>query len=329
MATDRGAEPGIVALRNYAFRTDDLDHAVEFLTANFANHSRVPRGRGPLGFHVLAAASGRIVSGSSSCSLLSAVRAATRAYVVHLPMHHGAEYHVGRRVLRSARDVAVLISPGHDYTVETPPGQTLAFMLDPALLERAIDACQVRRPASWTIRSMQLCLSEANVDVLGSLVRQHGAEVARVQVARRADDLWALEDRMAAWLARQVIVADGLVPLSASNRQVVQRVDDWIRLHLAQPINLDQLRAAAGVSARTLQEACLAHWGQTPLELVASRRLEAARSMLVAGNVPTVTEAAVRSGFSHLGRFSITYRRAYGESPSDTLARAAVPIAGR
>jgi AraC-like DNA-binding protein len=58
------------------------------------------------------------------------------------------------------------------------------------------------------------------------------------------------------------------------------------------------------------------------MELVASRRLEAARSMLAAGAASTVTDAAVRCGFSHLGRFSITYRRAFGESPSDTLARA-------
>jgi len=32
---------------------------------------------------------------------------------------------------------------------------------------------------------------------------------------------------------------------------------------------------------------------------------------------------AVLSGFSHLGRLSNAYKQAFGESPSDTLARAA------
>jgi AraC-like DNA-binding protein len=88
-------------------------------------------------------------------------------------------------------------------------------------------------------------------------------------------------------------------------------------------MSLDELRVVAGVSARTLQEACLARWGQTPIELVASRRLEIARSLLASGRATAVTAAALHSGFSHLGRFSLLYKRSFGESPSDTLARTA------
>jgi AraC-like DNA-binding protein len=322
MATDREAEPDVVALRNYVFRTDDLDHAVEFVTRNFGDHSRVPHGRGPLGLRILAATSGRSASGLASCAMPSVVRATPRAIIVHLPLHGGAEYCVGRRTFRSAQDVAMLLSPGHDYTLLTPGGDTLAFLMEPSLLEREIDALGVRRPGNWAVKSMQLPLTPANVVRLRDLVQRHGTAIAEAQRTRRADALWSVEDQMAAWLAQQVVAAEGHVPLSASSRQIVQRVDSWIRQHLTQPITLDQLRAAAGVSARTLQEACLAHWGRTPLELVAARRLEAVRSLLAAGVIPTVTEAAVRSGFSHLGRFSIAYRRAFGESPSDTLARA-------
>jgi transcriptional regulator GlxA family with amidase domain len=113
------------------------------------------------------------------------------------------------------------------------------------------------------------------------------------------------------------------VELSLSSREVVERVDAWIRAHAAQPMSLDELRTVAGVSARTLQEACLARWGQTPIELVAARRLEIARSLLSSGRETTVTAAALHSGFSHFGRFSVVYKRAFGESPSETLARTA------
>jgi transcriptional regulator GlxA family with amidase domain len=198
----------------------------------------------------------------------------------------------------------------------------LALLLEPSLLEREIDALRVRRPGRWALKSMHLPLTPANVTALQDLVKRHGAAVAQAQVTHRADAMCSIEDEMAAWLAQQVIAGEGHLPLSVSNREIVQRVDRWIRQHLSQPITLDQLCAVARVSARTLQEGCLAHWGRTPLELVVARRLEAVRSLLGAGASGTVTEAAVRCGFSHLGRFSVEYRRAFGESPSDTLARA-------
>jgi AraC-like DNA-binding protein len=34
-----------------------------------------------------------------------------------------------------------------------------------------------------------------------------------------------------------------------------------------------------------------------------------------------VSDAALDSGFVHLGRFAVAYRRRYGESPSETLRR--------
>lgn len=322
MATDRGPASEAVALRNHVFRTDDLDHAVEFVTRNFADHSRVVRGRGPLGYRVLAAISGDCASGLSSCALPTVVRAATRAVVVHLPLDHGAEYRIGRKRIYSGRNVAVMMSPGHDYTVVTPPGESLALLLDPLLLEREIDALRVRRPRAWTLKSMRLSLSPENVGMLRALAKRHSTAVGQAQLTRRVDELEAVRNQIAAYLAKRVVDADGLVPISASNRQVAERVDGWIRQHLSHPITLDHLQAAARVSARSLQEACRTHWGRTPMELVAARRLEAARTTLATGGVSTVTDAALRCGFSHLGRFSIAYGRAFGESPSDTLARA-------
>jgi transcriptional regulator GlxA family with amidase domain len=35
----------------------------------------------------------------------------------------------------------------------------------------------------------------------------------------------------------------------------------------------------------------------------------------------SVTDIAMTWGFSHMGRFSVEYRKRFGESPSDTLKR--------
>jgi AraC-like DNA-binding protein len=307
--------------RTYAYRTDDLDDAVEFVERHFAPHSRVPRARGPLGYDVRISVAERSACGASSFAIPSTLRGATRGVTVHLPIQHESEYRIGRHSLRSAPNVAVLLSPGHDYSVDVAPGTIMAFVLEPSLLQREIDLLNVRRPGTWSLRSQQLPLSSPDVAALRDLIRQHGKAAARTGSARRIDDLRDVEDRFASWLARRIVAASGLVELSPSSRQVVERVDAWIRAHVAQPTSLEQLRAVAGVSARTLQEACLARWGQTPIELVASRRLEIARSLLSSGRAPTVTTAALHSGFSHLGRFSVVYKRTFGESPSETRAR--------
>jgi len=113
----------------------------------------------------------------------------------------------------------------------------------------------------------------------------------------------------------------GLRTASAGGRQAAEQIESWIRTHASEPITISRLSAVVGVGQRALQKACLARWGQTPLELVASRRLELARRLLAAaGASRTVTEAAASAGFTHFGRFAVQYRQAYGESPSDTLA---------
>jgi len=305
----------------YTYRTDDLDAAVEFVGRHFAPHSRVPRARGPVGYDVRISVAERSASGSSSFAIPSTLRAATRGFTVHLPTRRENTYRIGRRSLSAAPDLAVLLCPGHDYSVYTAPGTVMALVLEPSLLQREIDLLNVRRPGSWSLRSMQLPLSSPDVAAWLDLIRRHARAAGRTGSTQGIDDVRDVEDRLASWLARRIVAASGLVELSPSSRQVVERVDTWIRAHAAQPISLEELRAVAGVSARTLQEACLARWGQTPIELVASRRLEIARSLLSSGRSPTVTTAAVHSGFSHLGRFSVVYKSAFGESPSETLAR--------
>jgi len=320
---ERADETAVFEPRTYACRTDDLDAAVDFVERHFGPHSRVPRARGPLGFDVRFSVAERSACGSSSIAVPSTLRAATRGFAVHLPTRQENAYRIGRRSLRAAPDVAVLLCPGHDYSVDTAPGAGMAFVLEPSLLQREMELLNVRRPGTWSLRSMQLPLSSQDVAAWRDLSYRYGRAAVRTAGARRIDDLRAVEDRLVSWLARRIVAASGLVELSPSSRQVVERVDAWIRAHAAQPISLDELRTVAGVSARTLQEACLARWGQTPIELVASRRLEIARALLSSGRAPTVTAAALHSGFSHLGRFSVVYKRAFGESPSETLARTA------
>ncbi|HWO23737.1 MAG TPA: helix-turn-helix domain-containing protein [Kofleriaceae bacterium] len=63
---------------------------------------------------------------------------------------------------------------------------------------------------------------------------------------------------------------------------------------------------------------------QSSLAYVQQRRLARAREDLMsAAPGTTVAEVARQLGFAAAGRFSLAYRRCFGESPSQTLARAA------
>jgi AraC-like DNA-binding protein len=123
-------------------------------------------------------------------------------------------------------------------------------------------------------------------------------------------------------MADQLLANRGVRASSAASMLAAEEIDDWIRDHMAEPIKLERLASVAGMSGRGLQKACLLRWGLSPMELLTSRRLDAVRRRLSAGTAGlTVTQAAIQCGFTHLGRFTVAYKSAFGESPSRTLAR--------
>jgi AraC-like DNA-binding protein len=214
-----------------------------------------------------------------------------------------------------------MLAPEHVYTIGTPPGDALGIQLDPSLLREAIDEVAMGRTRHVALRSIEIPLSGVESTSFASLVRQHRAALSIEHRGHAGKVVRDVERQMAYWLAGRIVQLTGLRPASPGSRQAAERVECWIREHASEPITVRKLSAVAGVGARGLQKACLARWGQTPLELVASRRLELARRLLAApGATRTVTEAAARVGFTHLGRFAVQYRKAFGESPSDTLA---------
>ena len=105
----------------------------------------------------------------------------------------------------------------------------------------------------------------------------------------------------------------------------VRRALDAMRGNLGHNWRLTELAAIAGVAGRTLQRQFLTFVGKTPRAVLRDIGLECARRELLQG-APGVTimDVALRCGFPHCGRFSIAYRRRYGETPSQTLKRQAV-----
>jgi AraC-like DNA-binding protein len=110
-----------------------------------------------------------------------------------------------------------------------------------------------------------------------------------------------------------------LRPRSALPADLVHLLN-WLRGHLAEPVDLERLAEIAGVRPRTLEAHFRSFLGTTPLGWVRQMRLAKARGELQRARPDTrVTDVALSNGFTQLGRFSALYRAMYGEPPSVTL----------
>lgn len=110
-------------------------------------------------------------------------------------------------------------------------------------------------------------------------------------------------------------------PVSPAMPRQVKRAIDYMTANIANPINLEDIAQAAGVSVRSLQVAFQQFKNTTPLGCLRQLRLENVRRELVAGRHDrvSISDAARKSGFTHMGRFSVLYREAFGEMPTETL----------
>jgi transcriptional regulator GlxA family with amidase domain len=96
--------------------------------------------------------------------------------------------------------------------------------------------------------------------------------------------------------------------------------------HLDEPLHISALCHTLEVSERTLRKAFHKLYGVPPCRHLRMIRLSEARRALLAADCKrvTVTEIATDFGFAELGRFSVEYRKVFGESPSQTLNSAAL-----
>ena len=117
---------------------------------------------------------------------------------------------------------------------------------------------------------------------------------------------------------------------SQSSLDLVQRAEMLAFADLDKPLHVAALSSTLGVSERTLRKAFNNTYGVPPCRHLRMLRLSQVRRALSSAHdqVVTVTEIATRFGFAELGRFSVEYRKVFGESPSVTLRRAFRSIGG-
>lgn len=234
------------------------------------------------------------------------------------PMVHGG--------LELAPGAIVFPSSGSDSHLQFPPNSRWAAMsLSPDDLAEfgwVMGGCEVTAPAVTRVMrpppaamSRLLALHKA----AGALAATVPDIFAHAAVAKAIEQ--ELVRAMIACLADQ-----GAAESSQSSRQratVMRRFEQMLEEHADQPLYIAEICAAIGVTDRTLRLHCADHLGMSPHRYLWLRRMNLARRALrlAEGSGRTVTEIANDHGFGELGRFAVSYRRLFGESPSATLRR--------
>jgi AraC-like DNA-binding protein len=235
---------------------------------------------------------------------------------------------VGRKELRPGE--IMLYSPGSEH-YQRSLGEVgwAAMSLSPAdfaAAGRAIAGRELVAPASdHQIRPPP--------HLMGRLHRLHEAAG---QLAATAPDILAHpevakaieQELIRAMVACLVEGMDGQSNPAAHRRvPVMRRLEQFLGANADTPLYLAEVCAAIGVPARTLRQHCMDHLGMGPHQYLWLRRMNLARRWLVR-SVPqetTVATIANNQGFAELGRFSVAYRKLFGESPSATLRRTSEP----
>jgi AraC family transcriptional regulator len=138
-------------------------------------------------------------------------------------------------------------------------------------------------------------------------------------MAAGADGLYA--DTVSAWLAAHILIQERSFGLDEDTRRAgeisdrrLRRVIEFMAVHYAGPITLDQLAAEAGISKYHFTRLFREKVGKTPFRHLTETRLAAARTMLVTTDL-RVSEVALACGFAAATHFTTAFTARYGSAP--------------
>jgi AraC-like DNA-binding protein len=112
--------------------------------------------------------------------------------------------------------------------------------------------------------------------------------------------------------------------------RLIRQVEEFIEANWNKSITIENIAELTGAKVRTVFKAFKRNRGYSPMAFAKVVRLNHAKEMLSSPTARTsVTGVGFACGFGNLGHFAREYREAFGELPSETLARQRMFVLGR
>ncbi|SFF33824.1 transcriptional regulator, AraC family [Aureimonas phyllosphaerae] len=260
-----------------------------------------------------------IWSVQSSTGFESAPSEGLDLYSIRIPLRGGVVRRTASREFETVVGTATILPANEIVATRFQPGSDiLNCSVGGSDLRARFEQLEGERPSALRLQP-STNLEGPRLQALVHTIRQIGDHLGTPAATLTGPLLMdlLLNQILTSWPRGQAQPADG--SLRAADKAV-----DFIEAHLAEPMTIGSVAAAAGVSLRTLQSAFRMRTGKTPLGYILDRRLENAHLELLAneGRLP-VSQIAYRWGFLHMGEFARRYRERYGAPPSRTGRRSA------
>jgi len=207
------------------------------------------------------------------------------------------------------------LGPAANLDLYVPPGGNIMIVALPAPSPGAGGIAAFRHSQYSELDPTQSDLLSRCMDLLEEIRTEPASSPAARDALRRLRDLL----RSAAAMFRDAGPRPYPQRARLQRHLAVIRACEFVDAHLRAPIALMDLCEAAGVSTRALEYGFRDFYGLGPMAYVRNLRLCRVRHDLL-DHADSVSSAARRWSFTHMGQFSHDYRALFGEMPSKTLA---------
>jgi AraC-like DNA-binding protein len=252
-------------------------------------------------------------------------------YYVNLPVVGRLESaHRGSKIIASRERAAVFQPGGGAFSGQWLAGtRVLCVRLD----QSAVGAALARLPAGPPETTFEPAMNTRHglgrtwIEQLLVLCRQPGGQdglLANPLVAKPLAESLVNGFLLAAEHTRSAAVASSAAPAEPTRPATIRKAIELMETCPQAPLNVSELAASCGVSARALQLGFQRHVGMSPMSYLRDSRLRRADAELRAADAADDTVAAIarRWGFAHQGRFAAAYETRFGQPPGRTLRAA-------
>ena len=246
-------------------------------------------------------------------------------YLLCMPVRGSVEYWHGSDSFVATESAPALVGGGEHFRFRTSADYEPLLMrfrrcaVDAAWAALAGDAPKrpIRFESAISTGSATWRSTEPLLQLVARTAEGGGSAPALPNIYERLQDLLLT----ALLLSQPHSASESRGSVGSTSPARVRRIQDFMLERLEVPLTLSMVAGAAGMPARTLQQAFRRSEGMGPMQWLRQQRLLAARNELLAPGDPSarVSQIALRFGFGHLGEFSQAYRHMFGEAPSETL----------
>jgi AraC family ethanolamine operon transcriptional activator len=225
-----------------------------------------------------------------------------------------------------AGDKLVVLPPGSGTDLTTPDVSGSEGLAIP--VAQFEEMAEVLCPASKRLRMQSMTVIEGSAAQLQKLAKSVLELIARERNPG-GEEISDLVAGTILWIERH---SDGPrseeLGVARSRRRVAKLAQEFIEERYRGTVRTEDLCRVTGVGARVLQQCFREYFDLTCTEYLKAVRLDAAhRALIAAPCAPgSVSAVALDHGFNHFGRFSVEFRRRFGQSPHETLRHTRVRV---